>query len=804
MKKLLTNLSKSLALIGVLALFMTAVESNAAVKNVLIEEQTGTWCPYCPDGAAILQGIINKYPGRVIGVAWHNRSSDPMTLPEQSQFAQYYGVSGYPNAVIDRRPWGGKYSHNRGVWENYAVQCMQLTAECEVKSYYIVDEASRNIEIYVEAHYDTQTSGDMRFNAYILENGIVYPQAGAGNDYVHNHVLRKLMGGIWGTESIIPSTVNAGDVIKHKYTFKIPSAWDINNLHVVGIVQRYGADRADREIINSAEATHGIPTIETTMAQPTAKVISQGSTFSKEISITNTTDKQLTVGFTTELSGRTPDGWTAEVNAGSSIKKVTKDNILESEITIGANETKAVTFELIPSENLGIGDALVVIEDMSNDDAAKNAYVISAISKEIESFEILFDGETAYNVNTSVRNSGRDQYFPITMDDYIAFDEELDNVKYLIISGGNRGMLSTSGCTFFANKLNDGVGLLIEGGVTALYPYLQQQQNNLFNAMGIKWESGHTLEQYNSADAKFQLNGVSMDPITNGMSFSNCAIVPGGYLMEPIQITNTSVANKILTIDGKTMGARSETANARAVALQFNPYVIATDAQRKVLIDACLDWIEQAPSAGPQIAADHNSLDFGKTGIGKNKEMKITISNTGGEDLIISKAEVEYSYSHIFILQENVQNLTIPAGGSEEFTVSFEPKDKIEYESYITFKSNASNESELTIPLSGEGEEVGSVKDGVSSNGMLSMSVTPNPVSEKSTVRCSIAGMDSKNIDIYLVNAAGAKVADIFSGTRNSGEFTAQINAAGIPSGTYYLILNADGSMIDLPVVIAK
>lgn len=799
MKKSLTNILTSFTVLACIGLLFTLVEANAAVKRTLIEVHTGTWCGYCPDGAARLQAIVDKHGDRAIGVAWHNGANDPMTIAEQATIAQYYSIEGYPNGTVDRRPWAGKYMHNRGVWITYAEQSLAMQAECDITSYYVLNETARTMDIYVSAKFETAVSGDIRFNAFILEDGIVHPQNGATQDYVHKNVLRKLMGGIWGTDGVIPASVKPGDKFTHKYTLSIPAAWNINKVRAVGVVQKYGPNREDRVILNVVHSTPGIPTFETAMEAPAVKVINQNEKFDKELTIKNTNDKKINLTVSTELSLRTPVGWSIEVKTLASIGKTGKDDILSTEVPLEPNQTTSVFLTLTPSSNFGIGDALITIEQKGNPDAAKSTYVISAISKELESVELLISGETSYNVNAEVKASGRTQYTPILIEDFIAFDAELTNIKYMILSGGNRGMLATGGADFLKRKMDNGVGILINGGVTLVNVFASAPNNGLLQELGLSWTQGTDIQI-----ESFSLQGISGDPISNGMTFNGCALVPGGYYVQPLNITKPNSTSKILTLNGQTVATKVEGTNARAVVLQFNPYVIQTTAQRKNLVDACLDWIESKPAKGPIVTTNVNSIAFGKVGVGQTNASTFRINNTGGQPLVISKIEPEYNYSHIFKIVGQSTNISVPAGGELEVTVTFEPKDKIPYSSFLTVKSNATNEANKTITLTGIGEEVGSVKDGIASNGLFTLSVSPNPINEQSKVNYSIAGNESQYVNIYMVNQTGARVADVFSGIKNPGEHSELITLPTLPSGAYHLILNANGIMVDLPVIIVK
>ena len=72
--------------------------------------------------------------------------------------------------------------------------------------------------------------------------------------YVHNHVVRKMTGGSWGKDGIIPDSVKGGERYVYSETFTIPDHWEPENLHLIGMVQEYNTDKALRPILNIEEA----------------------------------------------------------------------------------------------------------------------------------------------------------------------------------------------------------------------------------------------------------------------------------------------------------------------------------------------------------------------------------------------------------------------------------------------------------------------------------------------------------------------------------------------------------------------
>lgn len=84
------------------SVFEYSIVCNNGFESVcVLEELTGTWCMWCPRGAAALGYFSDKYKDRFIGIAVH--SDDPMALDRYiSPLKTQSGLSTYPNGWFNR------------------------------------------------------------------------------------------------------------------------------------------------------------------------------------------------------------------------------------------------------------------------------------------------------------------------------------------------------------------------------------------------------------------------------------------------------------------------------------------------------------------------------------------------------------------------------------------------------------------------------------------------------------------------------------------------------------------------------
>lgn len=249
-----------------------SILSALPVKNVVLQDFTGAWCQFCPDGTSIMEGIIAQNPN-VIGVATH--IGDAMEISDGNTQANEF-ISGYPSGIADLFQFEGEpdVEINRGQWDARSTErqgmVVPVSVSIESQTY---DDVTRNASITVQADFVGTVSDEMRMNLWFVENGVTgtgsgydqvnfyntqsgHPYAGAGNPiigFVHNHTLRHMAGGAWGTASSIAGPIVDGYTATYTFDYTIPQFVNADSVHLVPMVQMYSADVNSRPIINSTE-----------------------------------------------------------------------------------------------------------------------------------------------------------------------------------------------------------------------------------------------------------------------------------------------------------------------------------------------------------------------------------------------------------------------------------------------------------------------------------------------------------------------------------------------------------------------
>lgn len=254
--------------------------TSASTIKVVLEEFTGAWCGWCPDGAVIMEELITANPNNVIGISVHD--GDGMEYAEgiRSEF----GVSAYPNGMVDRKVFPGEADepHSRSAWTaNVNTQLTRYTP-VEVSVSHTYDAVTRTIVATVTADFVDFAAGDMRFVMAITEDNVTgtgsgYDQVnylnttaghtyeGAGDPMVgfsHGHVLRANEPGVFGNAGIIPSPAAPGSTYSETFTYVIPASYDENEISIVGFVSYSNPVVGEREILNADQQHLGTSSLD--------------------------------------------------------------------------------------------------------------------------------------------------------------------------------------------------------------------------------------------------------------------------------------------------------------------------------------------------------------------------------------------------------------------------------------------------------------------------------------------------------------------------------------------------------------
>lgn len=206
----------------------------------------------------------------------------------------------------------------------------------------------------------------------------------------------------------------------------------------------------------------------------------------------------------------------------------------------------------------------------------------------------------------------------------------------------------------------------------------------------------------------------------------------------------------------------------------------------------------------PIISSSKTEVDFGNVALQNSKVADIDISNTGLADLTIKNIQLVNNDGAFSIISATQTPAILGPGESTTITLMFTPQEAKNYNALLRISSDASNDSSLTIPLSGIGEELGSVTQTNFSNGII-VKVIPLPISERMTLVVYNPNTIISKIDVKIFDLNGKLISDLAKISNQSFETEYILDLPStLPSGRYQLQLSIDKEVRSLPIIITK
>lgn len=835
-----------LSLVVILATSM----SQAAQKRVLIEQHTGAWCGWCPDGSYVVDNVLKEFPDQIIGVKWHN--GDAMALPIQGQVAQTFGLPGYPGAHVDRSPYGGAIGLNRGAWRAAAIARLSAAPVFDLEMDYSYNTTTEMITATIRANVISTDSRQFAFNVYIMEDKCVgtgsqwdqqnylsnrpgyennpyYKKPSVIVGYEHMSVVRHVFGGPYGDIQNFPKGVKSGEEYQQTFTFKKTAGWKVADLYVVGMVQAFvvnGTQMSDGSIVNAIEVGKKMPTFARIETPQAYSLMSLGKNFSQNITVSNPQDFEIDVNLSFDASdSKYPSNWIPTLSK-TQVKLAAKAQT-EVQVNLTAPEgyanfgTFSVKAEPVAKAGMDVVATNVKFHALTDN----TKHVVFGLNPNSE----LFKGALAMNMDYGPYMA----YVPFAISDLEQVLQAYNpgNFEFVSMSStyGTRGLFAANftESVLIRNYLKDAVNLgkkiLLSSELDMLLTF-----NSTDGSADAKSFFGTTLG-IGSAQAPLQLvqtnqqgqitgyyyadvQGVNGDPIGNGMNFSinkSAANSANKRIFFAENLTASGPASPILSYvtPAGTAGIKSQVGKSRIVYLGFN-FETVDDNAKSNLAGKIMTWLFAEPTqTAPAMTLSTQSMDFGTVNKGEYQTKSVVVKNVGNASLDFTKIELKDDAYGVFTITEGGSLTSLGEDGTATIEVKFSP-DNVEttanYTANLSIVSNDPNNPNANITIEGIGVNPASVDDVVSVDGVFSMSIGPNPVNTISQFNYTINGTSVRFANVKMIDASGRTIQEIVNTNLAPGTYNAEINAGNLTSGTYYIMAEINGITTQLPVVVVK
>jgi hypothetical protein len=228
----------------------TIVSTIPENRNVILEEFTGIYCTYCPDGHLIAQNLHNANPNDVFLINIHTGGYANPNGPNDPDFNCLYGaaiaansgLAGYPAGTVNRdiisyslSPQGnpGTTALSRGDWATEVDTVLSQASYVNVGVQASYDMVTGILTVNTETYYTQTTTNINVLHVAVVQNNVPGPQTGAlsynpgaiitgpwSPTYNHQHMFRHLMDGANGLEF---NVTTAGTFVPNTHTWQMPT-----------------------------------------------------------------------------------------------------------------------------------------------------------------------------------------------------------------------------------------------------------------------------------------------------------------------------------------------------------------------------------------------------------------------------------------------------------------------------------------------------------------------------------------------------------------------------------------------------
>ena len=210
-------------------------ESTSFVKRVFINQFTGTACGYCPYMIDILDNMGKTYPDKFVLAACHTYNNDDPAFLDYS-IDNAMAVGGYPCVVLNL---------------DKTQKFQDYTKPALLKNMFLEDYGTGKVgtgiavstlldgeNIVIRAAMKVASEGKYRIGAWLLEDGIMAKQSGAGVDPIeHNNCVRDIYSKNTASDySGRLHIMDAGESAQEFFLATMNSKWKSANCHVVVFV----------------------------------------------------------------------------------------------------------------------------------------------------------------------------------------------------------------------------------------------------------------------------------------------------------------------------------------------------------------------------------------------------------------------------------------------------------------------------------------------------------------------------------------------------------------------------------------
>ena len=213
------------------------VKPEPAKRVVLLEDFTGQRCVNCPKGTEVIEQLQQTYGDSVfVAVGIHggplgfagNAGVMGLATPMGDEYYNHWHLEYQPVGLVNRHG-----AVNYTDWPKVVKEELAKPAPLTIEVKATLGNGNLQIELY-EYGTDGVTTGKLQ--VWIVEDQItamqLMPDGKANASYLHNHVLRAVVNGLWGDAF----TIDEGEWKTQVMSQAVEEGWKPEHLSVVAFV----------------------------------------------------------------------------------------------------------------------------------------------------------------------------------------------------------------------------------------------------------------------------------------------------------------------------------------------------------------------------------------------------------------------------------------------------------------------------------------------------------------------------------------------------------------------------------------
>jgi len=591
----------------------TLVTTEAQNRNAVLEEYTGIYCTYCPDGHAIGNALLADNPGRVVLINVHTgyyadpNAGDPdFRTTFGDGIAAVAQIDGYPSGSVNRHVFPGYTSlggsaMSRGAWTVAASEVFEEVSPVNVGASSSFNPNTRELTVNVELYYTSDAPDNTNLiNVALVQNDIIGPQTGGGMgaNYIHGHMLRDFLTGQWGDEV---TTTTSGTFIERTYIYTVPA--DFNDIPCIVEdcdIAVYVSESSHQEIYSGVQckAIDGTTLVVGGFTDPPSSMnegVAQAET-SFDFTLANYVGNNENFDF--ELTHNAPDSWDVSYHVNG-----TSYNAPAS-ISLTDASAANISIKVTPSDEACFATFSLEVKSSSVTEAPvihKEIFLVANVNDLIVhnqgswtngspwDFDKLFRDGVQY-ARTDAFDAVGYKLFKKATQEGITFESIFFNV------GWTSPGLTDDNVALFTTYLDNGGRLLIAGQDIGWGTW-DADGNGTVTTKAFFTDYLAAVYDGDGSSTNNSISAIQGDPVFGRTLNSGLIDVYGGN-MYPEELSATGTGVEIFHYNSdvnKTSAVRNDNGTFKTVYLGFDPAMVSDEFVAQDILRKAFLWFHEEP-----------------------------------------------------------------------------------------------------------------------------------------------------------------------------------------------------------------